>query len=54
MHSDIYSGEHYQASMADRPTKCDLSLIMNTDGVDVFNVPGSGKMWPVYLAINEH
>lgn len=51
--SDIYNGEHYQESIVERPTKWHLSLIMNTDGVDVFNVPGSGKMWPAYLAINE-
>lgn len=30
-----------------------MSFILNTDGLDVCNVPGAGKMWPVYLAINE-
>lgn len=52
-HSDIHTGEHYQTTATDRPTKWHMSFVMNTDGVDVFNVPGSGKMWPVYLAINE-
>lgn len=57
--NDIYDGKIYQTFRgeieASSAMKADINLtfIMNTDGVSLFQSSKKGTLWPVYLAINE-
>jgi hypothetical protein len=51
---DIYDGSEYQKHVRRGflSSKSNISLLLNTDGVQVFS-SSKREVWPVWLAINE-
>lgn len=50
--SDVYDAEGYQCHREFLSHPANISMLLNTDGVAVFN-SSSVSMWPIWLQINE-
>jgi len=54
--ADIYDGFEYRKLLTNNvisPSWHDITIVLNTDGVNLFNNAKSGKVWPIYGKINE-
>ena len=49
---DIYDGSEYQKHSGFLSSKFNVSLLLNTDGVQVFS-SSKKEVWPIWLVINE-
>ena len=50
--SDVYDGTEYKKHVAFLQQPGNVSLLLNTDGVKMFN-SSSVSLWPIWLVINE-
>lgn len=49
---DVYDGAHYQKHASFLSQPANISLLINTDGIAIFQ-SSKGSLWPVWVMINE-